>query len=495
MTQALMSNRGALFIQPSGPNTETFFLGCFDMGDLSIPEGAIELLRCFNTDGNTWRTVGEKRSPPDKITTSLATLSFLARSYVEDLTCPFNLFALQSDCGDVDVFSNWKTGYVLTNLRRTNTTISNLAKREESVEITKSFDLEGWQAIPVDELEAARMTTVIVNSMNDIWMNRNEQCYSDCGDTISKGEWGLTGNDGTTALKPLVDLTANFGVTWAAAAALPASFAIDDDILAVTAFPIGRTTIRRLVARGGGAGQGAVAYSDDGGGTWTSVTVGGGAAGHGPTWAKGLFALNMNNIWMAGFAGYIYKSTDGGLSWTARDSGLLTAGAYTGVHFADTTYGMAVAAAGVVSLSDDGGLTWTAGGIISGAAAGNVCCHRIDKNKMWVGDDLGFLWYSDDGGATWTQRTGWVGSGGIDITGIDFIDGLIGMMTVNIAGPEGTILFTIDGGWTWDVVTAPTNVGLNTCVLVSPSLGYAVGEAQGGTAVIVKVQRSHSVGS
>ena len=496
MTQAIMSSRGALFIQPSGPNTETFFLGCFDMGDLSIPEGAIELVRCFNTDGATWRIVGEKKSPPDKVTTSLATLSFLARSYVEDLTCPFTLYALQSDCGDVNVFSNWKTGYVLSHMRRTNTTISNLAKREEDVEITKAFDLEGWTATPVDELEGALLTTTLVTDINDIWMNRTERCYGDCGATISKGEWGLIGNDGTTAAKPIVDYTADFGATFTAAAALPASFTIDDDIMSVTAFYVGRTTIRRVVARmGGAAGQGAIAYSDDNFATWTSVTIGGAAAGHGPTRGHGMFSLDQSNIWMAGAAGYIYKSTDGCVTWTARESGTLTAGNYSQCHFSDTTYGMAVAAAGIVSLTDDGGLSWTAGGLIAAGAAGNMCCHRIDRNKMWVGDDAGKFWYSEVGGTTWTQRTGWVGSGVGTVQSLDFYGDQVGMMVSNDGTPDGSILMTIDGGYSWDVITTPSNDGLNIGVLVSPYLGYVVGEDQAGTGIVVKVSRSYTVGS
>ena len=319
MTQALMSNRGALFIQPSGPNTEHFFLGCFDMGDLSIPEGAIELLRCLNTDGNTWSTIGEKRSPPDKITTSLAGLSYLARSYVEDLTCPFALYALQSDCGDVDIFPNWKTGYVLENMRRTNTTISNLAKREEVVEITKSFDLEGWKAVMVDELDAAAMITATAVGINDIWMNKSERCYGDCGETISKGEWGITGSDGDTADEPLCDSTINFGITWTPIA--DPAFVNNVNIMSVTAFYVGRTTIRRVIGmEGTGAGQGLTAYIDDLAGTWTDVNIGG-AVGHGPTYGHGLFSINQNNIWCASEGGFIYKSTDGTETWVARETG------------------------------------------------------------------------------------------------------------------------------------------------------------------------------
>jgi len=208
-----------------------------------------------------------------------------------------------------------------------------------------------------------------------------------------------------------------------------------------------------------------------------------------------MFALDQNNIHLASEGGFIYKSTDGTETWVARESGAITATSYSGIHFSDNTYGLAVATAGITALTDDGGLSWTAGGVINAGAAGNLCCHRIDRNKMWVGDDAGSLWYSEDGGTTWTQRT-FVGSGAGDVRAIDFINEHVGMMCHNIvAGPVGTIFITIDGGYTWDSITTPTNTGLNACTLVNPYGGYFVGEVQGGLAVVGRVSRSYAVGS
>ena len=181
----------------------------------------------------------------------------------------------------------------------------------------------------------------------------------------------------------------------------------------------------------------------------------------------------------------------------ARETGSITNGSYSAVHFADTTYGLAVAAAGITAVSDDGGLTWQAGGLIAAGAAGNLCCHRIDKNKMWVGDDAGKLWYSNDGGTTWTQRIGWVGTGVGDVRAMDWVDAYIGMIVHNDAGTDGTVLMTIDGGYTWQPITVPANDGLNACTLVSPYLAYVVGEliAATGIAAVIKLTRAHAVGS
>ena len=69
------------------------------------------------------------------------------------------------------------------------------------------------------------------------------------------------------------------------------------------------------------------------------------------------------------------------------------------------------------------------------------------------------------------------------------------MMCSDDGTPDGTILMTIDGGYTWDTITTPSNDGLNIGVLVSPYLGYAVGEDQAGVGIVVKVSRAYTVGS
>jgi photosystem II stability/assembly factor-like uncharacterized protein len=231
--------------------------------------------------------------------------------------------------------------------------------------------------------------------------------------------------------------------------------------------------------------QGQVAYSDNDGTTWTVISVGGAAVDHGAVTGRGLWALDSRHIWLAGVNGYIYFSEDGGATWTAVEPGLVTVTDYACVHFVDENYGMAGAPAGLVAVSNDGGVTWAA---VTAPSAGDVlCCFRQDINRMWVGTDDGEIWFSRDGGTTWTERTGWTGSGVGDVMDIEFYDELIGFMAYNSAAPLGAILRTIDGGYTWDVLTTPLNLGLNDIAVASADVVYAAGEAQGGTAVILKV--------
>lgn len=85
-TNALTTRQGSLWVQPSGPNTPVYFLGCHDLSDISEPAGGIELLRCMDRRGG-WRTVGSIQSPPDAVSTSIENMTFLARDWLEKLNC------------------------------------------------------------------------------------------------------------------------------------------------------------------------------------------------------------------------------------------------------------------------------------------------------------------------------------------------------------------------------------------------------------------------
>jgi photosystem II stability/assembly factor-like uncharacterized protein len=136
----------------------------------------------------------------------------------------------------------------------------------------------------------------------------------------------------------------------------------------------------------------------------------------------------------------------------------------------------------------DGGYTWAA--MTVPAVQTNYTVQMIDSEKAWVGNGAGQLFYTTDGGVTWTQRTGWTGSGVGMVRSISFLNEMIGIMAVNSAGVVGTILRTIDGGHEWQVITTPTNSGLNQVAAVREDLAYAVGEPNGGTAVFLKIRAS-----
>jgi photosystem II stability/assembly factor-like uncharacterized protein len=492
MSDVLKSTMSSLWIQLDGANTEPEFLGCHELDDISEPLSSFAPIRCRKADGSGWRTVGQSESPPDNVTTTVTTLLYSQRDLIEKLrTCPANLFILQRECGPVNVFSGFTRGQILYNVRAESRTFSNMLQREADDPSTVAVAMVADSLIDIDGLVVTRIATTEPQALNSVWSNTDLRCADSCGTAQAVGELVYASADGGAATAN-VQYSHDLGLTYAALATDPL-LAIGLHAMAITRFSMGGSDYRVLVSECGIiATQGKVAYTDNNGaGVWTPVTIGGAAAGHGAQTGHSLFALDMNNIWLATLAGYIYKSTDGGETWTAVDAAGISVANYYCIHFADEQYGVAGGVADKIAISSDGGINWTAAAVTGGGGE-ILCCKRIDKDHIWVGDDDGKLWYSNTGGVgagTWTQRTGWVGSGIGDVKDIMFVNELVGFMLHNDAGVVGTVLQTIDGGATWTALDTPANLGLNKIAAVSTSLAHVVGEvgAAPATAVILRV--------
>ena len=496
MPRALTSKDGALWIQPGGPNTETFFLGCHDVSDLTDPKGAKTIFQCFRPDGSGWDVIGQTNTPPDAVTLTITSLLFPQRDWLERVNCPYGLYLMMRDCGSANVFNNYVRGQLLTNVENTQRSYSNMAMRSEDVEASLAVDVEAWPPlIDIDRLVVDNIANAQTGGFNDVVANDDERCYSDCGATLSKGNDAAAVADSFGGAAGDVDFSTDEGLTWASnVAPVPLTM----NAMAITRFMVGRDTVRWLVGEEGqGAVQGHTFYSDDAGAAWAGVNIGG-MTGEGPVYGGSLFALDQHHIWMCGVGGaaddaYIWFSADGGESWTIQEAGIISLNAYSQIHFADELNGMAVTdTADVVVRTDDGGATWEAA-TPTAAATGLRCVHMIDANRAWVGADDGTLWYTTDRGTTWHARVGWNVTTGVDLRDIDFANEYQGIMVVNAAGPVlGSLYYTTDGGYTWDLLTTPTNIGLNAVWMAktpnNQGLAYAVGEiGAGAVGIILKV--------
>lgn len=490
----LTGENGVVWIQVNGPGpfNPVEPLTCYDANDLTIPDADSSPIRCFRTDGSGWDQIGENKTPPDQPTATLETLLVTQRTWLEKQVCPASLYFMAVDCGDRTVFTNYVRGEILTNAKRTSRNYSNLAKREADDSMTVNTPIKGWSVIDVDELSATAIDmTGFALALNDVIANTDLRCTADCGEPLEKGELVVSPADsavGPATAKIL--FSTDSALNFAAGAADP--FGAGLNAMAVTRFYIDKNTVRILVGEEApAAAQGNLSYSDDDGTTWTNVTIGGAVAGHGPTHGGGLFSINNKNVWLASAAGYIYKSVDGGVTWTAYEEAGITAGDYTQVHFVDQYHGIAVAAAGITAFSHDGGLSWTAGMVINAGAAGNTCCQMLDKNRAWVGDDDGKLWYTSDSGTTWAEVTNWGGSGVGSVNDIKFINDHTGYVVHDTAAPVGHVYHTVNGGADWVDLDVGTNQGLNAIWVVEPWLAYVVGEVgAGATPMVFRITRS-----
>lgn len=475
----LTTRQGALWVQPDGPNTAVHFLGCHDLGDITEKFGSVTLLRCMDKRGG-WRTVGTTQAPPDAVTASIENMTFQAQDWLEKVKCDFTLFALQRSGGEPDIFSNYIRAIVLNNSRIVNLTNKAIVHHEEENGSTQSRDIEAWPpVIRTGTLTARRQTTSETLALNDV------QSYSvlDCDDGVKAGDQVLAAADSSGYTGDVLQ-TLDAGVTWAALAADP--FAAGKNIMSVVAFPMSDTVTRLLVAKEAPAGaQGQVAYSDDNGATWTLVSIGGGTAAHGAVDSGALFALDQGHVWLASAKGYIYFSDDGGASWTAQTAGTLSIKDARCVFFEDENNGMAGLKDDVIIITSDGGVTWELTDAVTGTGD-DITTVAKSGNFWWVGTDAGSLYYSRNDGVTWTRRR-FTGDGVGEVADIAWANDLVGYAIHNTAAPVGSIFVTINGGYSWKAITTPTNNGLNALSIADTSMVYAVGEVEGGTAVIIKV--------
>lgn len=475
------SRRGAVFLQKTGPNSRAQVLRCLDADTLSSPKRGKELIKCWDPYGEGWLEVGKTYSAPGPATVTLTQLTESSLSELEKLYCPATLLFAQVKNGKVTQINNAERVVILKNAEATDDSYDNLVHHLDDNESSHAVAFSGdSDIVVVGKPDIQRQTTTETEALNDI----HGSTKANCTDRLDPGDQLIAGADAGAGVEANVLYSNDGGITWTAAATEP--FAADAHIMAVQWFQLDNETTRWLVGMDApAAGQGMVAYSDDAGATWTTVNIGGAAAGHGSTLGGTLHTVDAQEIWLASAAGYIYKSEDGGESWTAKESGGITTDDYAHIHFFNSNRGVAVASSGVVALTEDGGDTWTAGTVVTGTPD-LLSCWMTESETIWVGDDDGDLWYSHDFGTTWTERTGLAGTPAA-INDVEFFDTQVGLLAIDDASPEGTAHQTILGGYSFRAVATPTNSGINAIHVVNQNLAFMVGEANGGTAFIAKL--------
>ena len=486
-------DNGALWAQPGGANTKPEYWGCRDLDDIAVDNGSTTLAQCINADGQ-FDMLGFSESAPGVIKTAVTAYTSKQVDLLETTPCPFWLHANLRCAGKADVFTNWERGFLLQVLGVTKETIKNLVKRDKGDFAEQTYELE--VAPPLGRafrLLLVKETTYEVKDGLDVFTLDNARCAGSCGPAIAAGDQAAFTTDVLAASATTtanVQLTSDGGGAWAANATDP--FAAGHGIASGVAFQVGQNTWRYLVAIGtttvGVAMK--VAYSDNAGVTWTTVTVGSLLAQY-ATKAKTLFAYSAQAIWLACTGGYIYFSADGGLTWTAQTSGGVTAQNLNAIHFpkGDRLNGFAVGAANAMLKTIDGGTVWTS--VTTPVAQVAVAINGVfalTAQKIWLAYNDGKLFYSNDGGTTWAQRTHPMSAAGALIQ-VGFLNEMQGFFIHNPSGPVGSLYLTRDGGYTWEPVElSGTNGGLNAFAIVNERTVYVVGKVYSGTAYIGKTE-------
>jgi len=178
---------------------------------------------------------------------------------------------------------------------------------------------------------------------------------------------------------------------------------------------------------------------------------------------------SVGDIDPGGAGGAIYQTLDAGRSWRpiARTNEILTA-----VHFVNLKIGWVAGHAGLIERTDDGGLSWKPQRIERQGEVLNSIFF-IDERRGWVAGGNGLVFRTTDGGESWNKIT----TGRVeDLWAVRFSDPERGW----IVGEDGLILSTEDGGTTWVAQSSGTSRALLGLAL-SPLAGVVIAVGEGGT--------------
>ncbi len=207
-------------------------------------------------------------------------------------------------------------------------------------------------------------------------------------------------------------------------------------------------------------GAGVFIATFDGGSTWTiDTTVG-----------VDLFDIVCPSgqvCYRSGEAGLVEISNDGGRTWT--DVSINTGQDVYALYFVDDLTGWAVGTVdttAVIFYTADGGLTWTRQN--SGLLTPLFDIFCVDNQTCWAVGSAGEIISTVDGGNTWTVQTSGVT---VNLNSVYFIDANTGW----IVGAGGTILNSTDGGATWTQESSPVTTELFEVFMINATSGWAVG--------------------
>ena len=324
------------------------------------------------------------------------------------------------------------------------------------------------------------------------------ECFEDCQAQEDAGENGYAVTEvlsGSPVNIANVWYTEDKGETWAEVSSRP--FVAAEDISSVVVSGT-KNNHRIIVARGTtDAGNYAeIAYADVtvmGTVTWVTVDVGT-VLGQ---YINELFWLDWMHVYATTDDGYVYRSADGGVTWTAvlstavnslNDGGGIGYGENAGVLWVagDTN---------TIYYSEDYGDSWSAvTGPTDGAGDNINTIVLTPDGTVILGNDAGEVYGTYDNGTSWSTLP----AQGVTATSIDSIrawgDFIIWMIVTTADG--GRALRSVDGGASFRLwnLNIPDNDGLNALEVVDPNVVFVGGEPYGDIAFISRT-KSQVLGS
>lgn len=230
--------------------------------------------------------------------------------------------------------------------------------------------------------------------------------------------------------------------------------------------------------------------SADAGTTWTRVSTApqpppGSYYGPSPpplrlTYAR-VHAVSADTVVEVGSSATLRRSTNGGRTWTtaALDPEVRE---ITSSYFVTGNVGFVGSGSGRIYKTADGGKTWTKLSEVNYFPSNITLLYFLNSRVGFARRGFSDLLRTTDGGLTWTLYTG---SHLENITDMHFANGLVGMAV----GEYGVIYTTTSGGLSWTAIGAAATGGLYGgsywygVRFTSPTNAYVVGTGRQGTII------------
>ena len=215
-----------------------------------------------------------------------------------------------------------------------------------------------------------------------------------------------------------------------------------------------------------GAG-GTVLKTTDAGANWSQLNTG--SSGFFST----IFTVDTNIVYVGGFNGVFLKTTDGGNTWTPVTSPSSAANNHIwSIDFLDANTGFVTQGVDALKVykTTNGGASWSATDLTGqGGIPGTSIQFLNNKSGFLTTGDPGTLLKTTDGGVTWEQKITGVSQG---ITDVFFLDSNNGF----VCDHNGVVRKTTDGGSVWTTLSTGISTPLREIHFANTKIGIAVGD-------------------
>lgn len=448
---------------------ELMFLGCHNLTGVSKPRGDTNPVYC-RTGKNKFEIARTWRGAAGLGSATIVAYDTVL-NYIQELPCPFNLYALHSACGADDDPTNYDYLYIYEGMEPTSEDMDSHVigvNPDAQAPVMISMPTTFRNRVKVKRLVGTVINTssVTTQDLNAVSFCDTAECGDLCGDFSVGCQTGFFVADSGGVAAVIGRVTNGSMLTTIAS---PFTTATDDigDVYCSGDLVIVTNRVNT-----------AYAYSWDSGDTWTEVLT--------PTQIVNAVLILGSKVWMVGQAGYVWYSNNRGQSIAIQDAGVATSQSLNDVAAASALVLYAVGDNNAFIRTVDGGNIWSA---VAGPAVGvNNDLYRVaavaGTSIVFVGDEMGNVYRSTDRGNTWTTVYTATADTAGGIYGIVVPNCNVPVFIANDVDPyfyprtaTGVMYRSIDGGVTWNAVELPgSNTGLNNLWACDVNTYWVVGE-------------------